>query len=80
MIFRSFVAVFCPCALIFCSIVQAASGLSALNNGTERYPVMGELGQSVVTENGKGGRKFDNFTFAQGQHGAAKAETWEATR
>jgi len=41
---------------------------------------MAELGQPVVTENGKDGRKFDNLTFAQGQRGAVKAETWEATR
>jgi hypothetical protein len=64
--------------LTACSVVQATSGpeskdLSVLNPGTERYLVLAELGQPVVTESDKEGRKYDIFQFRQGQHGAVKA-------
>jgi outer membrane protein assembly factor BamE (lipoprotein component of BamABCDE complex) len=61
-----------------CSVVQATSGpeskdLSVLNKGTERYQVLAELGQPVVTEVDADGRKYDIFKFMQGQNGGVKA-------
>jgi hypothetical protein len=37
------VAAFCLCALTACSLGQAASGISTLNKGTERYLVVAEM-------------------------------------
>jgi len=64
--------------LTACSVVQATSGpecknLSVLDKGTDRYLVLAELGQPVVTETIEDGRKCDVFSFKQGQHGAVKA-------
>ncbi|HKI52128.1 MAG TPA: hypothetical protein VJ995_08650 [Geothermobacteraceae bacterium] len=75
---RNFWVVVCLVALTGCSVVQATSGpeskdLSVLNKGTERYLVLAEFGQPVVTETGADGRKYDIFKFMQGQHGGVKA-------
>jgi len=61
-----------------CSVVKATSGpaskdLSVLERGTDRYEVIAELGQPIMTENDENGHKVDLFKFMQGQHGAAKA-------
>ncbi len=76
--FRNFVGVLCLVMLTACSVVQATSGpeskdLSVLEQGTARYLVLAELGQPIVTETDQDGRKYDIFTFRQGQHGAVKA-------
>ncbi len=76
--FRSWILVFAVAALTACSVVQATSGpesrdLSVLDKGTDRFQVLAELGQPVVTEKGDDGRRYDIFSFKQGQHGAAKA-------
>lgn len=60
-----------------CSVVQAtnspgAKDLSVLDKGTDRYTVLAELGQPVVSEKDDNGNKIDVFKFVQGQHGAAK--------
>ncbi len=75
---RNFVGVLCLVMLTACSVVQATSGpeskdLSVLDKGTERYLVLAELGQPLVTETDQDGRKYDIFKFMQGQHGAVKA-------
>ncbi len=60
-----------------CSVVQAtnspgAKDLSVLDKGTDRYLVLAELGQPVVSETDKNGNKVDVFKFIQGQNGVAK--------
>jgi len=61
-----------------CSVVKATSGpeskdLSVLEKGTDRYEVIAELGQPLMTENDEDGHKVDLFKFMQGQNAAAKA-------
>lgn len=61
-----------------CSVVKATNGpdskdLSVLERGTDRYEVIAELGQPILTENDENGHKVDLFKFKQGQNGAAKA-------
>lgn len=65
-------------ALSACSAVQATKGpeskdFSVLEKGTERYKVLAEFEQPIVTETAPDGRKYDVFKFYQGQHGAVKA-------
>jgi hypothetical protein len=78
MMWRNFLMGVCLVTLTGCSVVQATSGpeskdLSVLNKGTDRYLVLAELGQPVVTETAVDGRKYDIFKFMQGQHGGVKA-------
>lgn len=61
-----------------CSVVKATSGpenkdLSVLEKGTDRFEVIAELGQPLMTENDEEGHKVDLFKFKQGQNAAAKA-------
>ena len=61
-----------------CSVVQATSGpeqknFAVLDKGTQRYLVLAEFGQPVVTDVDQEGRKYDIFKFKQGQNGAVKA-------
>ena len=65
-------------AIQACSVVQATSGperkdLGVFEQGTHRDMVLAEMGQPVVTDIDDQGRKYDIFTFKQGQHGASKA-------
>ena len=60
-----------------CSVVQAtnspvAKDLTVLNKGTDRYTVLAEFGQPVVSEKDSKGHQVDLFKFTQGQAGAAK--------
>ncbi len=78
MFIRNLILALLLAGLTACSVVQATSGpesknLSVLDLGTERYLVLAELGQPVVTENDVDGKKYDIFSFRQGQHGAVKA-------
>ena len=78
MLIRYLVLILSFAALTACSVVQATSGpesknLSVLDPGTERFLVLAELGQPLVTDEDSAGRKFDIFKFRQGQHGAVKA-------
>lgn len=76
-------SLFIPVLLILstlqgCSVVKATSGpeskdLSVLEKGTDRFEVIAELGQPLITENDEDGHKVDLFKFKQGQNGAAKA-------
>lgn len=75
---RNLLAILSLLALTACSVVQATSGpeskdLTVLKPGTERYLVLAEFGQPVVTEMDAQGYKYDIFKFIQGQHGAVKA-------
>jgi outer membrane protein assembly factor BamE (lipoprotein component of BamABCDE complex) len=68
---------FCA-AVAGCSVVQATSGaerrdVSVLAPGTDRYAVLAELGQPVVTETDAEGHKVDVFRFRQGTHAGVKA-------
>lgn len=74
---RNLIVMGCLVLLTGCSVVQATSGpenkdLSVLNRGTDRYLVLAELGQPVVSELGADGRAYDIFRFMQGQHGGVK--------
>jgi len=78
MVVRNFWVAVCCIMLAGCSVVQATSGpeskdLSVLERGTERYQVLAEMGQPIVTEVDADACKFDIFNFKQGQHGAVKA-------
>jgi len=64
--------------LAACSAKMATEGpeskdFSVLEKGTERYLVLAEFEQPILTETDKDGRKYDIFKFFQGQHGAVKA-------
>ncbi len=61
-----------------CSVVQATNGpdskdLSVLNPGTDRFRVLAELGQPVVSEEDDSGNKVDVFSFVQGTNTAFRA-------
>lgn len=79
-ILKALLAVSLICSGLFqgCSVVKATSGekardLSVLNIGTDRYVVLAELGEPVMSEKNQDGTRVDVFKFVQGQHGAAKA-------
>ena len=68
---------FLTLSLTACSVVQATSSpeqkdLSVLDVGTNRFTLLAEFGQPVVSEENKEGNKVDLFKFTQGHHGAAK--------
>ena len=70
--------VFAVVGLHGCSSYKAANApdfkdLSVLKKGNDRYKVVGELGQPVLTESLGDGTKVDVFKFIQGQHKAARA-------
>jgi hypothetical protein len=61
-----------------CSAVQATKGpeskdFSVLEKGTDRYKVLAEFEEPIITDTARDGRKYDLFKFYQGQHTAVKA-------
>jgi hypothetical protein len=61
-----------------CSVIQATSGpdtkdLSVLDIGTNRYRVLAELGEPLVSEEDDNGFKVDVFSFVQGTSGGFRA-------
>ena len=61
--------------LTSCSVVQATNqpeqkDLSVLDAGTNRFRVLAELGQPIVSEENELGNKTDIFSFKQGTNAA----------
>ena len=74
---RSIVVILLP-LFAACSAVQATKGpeskdFSVFDRGTERYEVLAEFEQPIMTDTTRDGRKYDIFKFFQGQHGVVKA-------
>ena len=75
---RAALVSFAAAMLASCSAVQATKGpeskdFSVLEKGTDRYKVLAEFEQPIITDTTRDGRKYDLFKFYQGQHGAVKA-------